>query len=412
MSKLLDRSKFRNALRLGVESLEDRRLLAGNISATFYGGNLVLRGDAADNAIIVSQPAPNQVTLVGKTNSSSTTTINGSAGPVVFTGILLSIDADLKAGNDQFLVGNNTTEVNALNNEILFGAAGTFSGLATARTVVKYGINFRGGDGTDSAAIFADVGASIYADMGANNDGIAVQGSVVKGSVILIGGTENQQSHLVRNSAVGNQITIYGGTGSSRVILDASSALGVTILTQNSNDQIIVSSSNIKHSLVISTLGGGDEITTTGSIIGGSWIVNSGADDDLVTLNSTTIRFDAIVHTGSGNDAVDVVSKGSTQTTIGSDGNDQLTIRNAQFGSGVTVSMGLGNDHATISNVTIRRNLSVFLGLGNDDLLVDSTSAAFADLYGGPGNDGRRLMGNTFGRATVLEFERTSAAPA
>ncbi len=440
MYKKPRKSALRNALRLGVENLEDRRLLAGNITATFLGGSLVLRGDAADNAITVSQPAPNKVTLIGKTNSGSATTINGSAGPVVFTGILQSIDADLKAGNDQFLVGNNSAEINALNNEILFGTVGVFSGLASARTVVQHSLIFRGGDGSDSAAIMADVGGNIYADMGANNDGVGVQGSLAKGSVILIGGSGDQPSLLVRNSTIGNQIIVQGATGANRVVIDAVNALGVTIATQNGNDQVSVLSSNIKFGVVMNTLGGIDNIVVGGSVIGGSLIVNSGADVDSVTIENTSIRFDALIYAGLGNDSVTIVSKRSasttalaTQTTIGgvlvvdlglgndtatigsrgpgdsavkvtgyttllgSDGNDQLTIRNSQFGSGVTVSMGSGKDLVSISDVRIVRNLSVFMGLGDDDLLIDATSAAVADLYGGLGNDGRNLSGILLG---------------
>lgn len=448
MFKRNKRSTFRKTLRLGVESLEDRRLLAGNITATFIGGNLVLRGDAADNAVIVSQTAANKISVLGKSDSGSATTINGLAGPVIFTGTLNSIDADLAGGNDQFLVGNNSADANKLNDEILFGRAGSFSGLASARTIVNNNIIVRGGDGFDSIAILADVGGGIFVNLGANNDGVGVQGSVVKGSIVLEGGAGDPSTFLVRNTAVTNQIVVNGSQGANRVVVGASSAAGVTINTGEANDAIEVSSSNVVNSVIVNALGGNDSTLISGSVIGGSLRANSGVGDDSVTIDNNSVRFDVSIITGAGNDTVQVTSKrpaagvmasqtniggallidlgwgndvaviGSNATgdsavrvsgyvtIIGSDGVDTLTVQNSQFGNGLTADMGIGNDTVNFSGVTIARGLSVFLGAGNDDLTLAATAAAFAELYGGLGSDGSKLTGNQFGRQLLRDFER------
>ncbi len=450
MSKSYKRSEIRRSVRLGVEALEDRRLLAGNITATFFGGNLVIRGDALDNSLTVSQTAPTTVSVLGKTNAGTATTVNGLAGPVVFNGVLNSIDIDTKGGNDQILIGNNSADLNSLNNEILFGAGSSFSGLASARTVVKNSIVVRGGDGIDAVGIIADVGGDIYADLGANNDGIGVQNSVVRGSVIFEGGTGDQPSLLVRNSQVSNQIIINGGTGSNRMIVSGSSAAGVSLNGKDGSDTVEVSSSNITNNLAINELGGSDSTVVTGSRIGGSLSLDAGSGDDSVTIDNTSIRFDAIVILGLGNDSVqlrsssnrsgsplvmqttiggvlvldgglgnDTITVGSSAageqavmvtgytTIIGGDGLDTVTIRKSQFSNGVTIDAGAGNDVVDIGGTTIARNLSVFLGLGDDSLTIAATSAAFADLYGGLGRDGSKLTGNTFGRLTLREFEFT-----
>lgn len=442
------RSAVRKSLRLGVESLEDRRLLAGNITATFIGGNLVLRGDAADNAVLITQTAANKVSITGKSDSGTATTINGLAGPVVFTGALNSIDADLGGGNDQFLVGNSSSDANKLNDEILTGRAGSFSGLASARTVVKYGISIRGGDGVDSVAIIADVGGDVYADLGTNNDGIGIQGSVVRGAVVVDGGEGELSNFLIRNTTASNQIVINGGAGVSRVVVGASTASGLAINTRGSNDSIEVSSSNITNNIVLNTSGGNDSLVVNGTVIGGALRVNSGVGDDSISVDNVSIRLDASIISGAGNDTVQVTSKkpvgslaasqtiiggtllidlglgndvaaiGSTATgdsavkvtgfvtIIGSDGVDTLTVRSSQFGSGLTVDMGLGNDTVNFSTVTIARGLSVFLGAGDDDLTLAATSAAFAELYGGLGSDGSKLTGNQLGRLLSRDFER------
>ncbi len=451
MSKRMIRSNLRKNLRLGVEALEDRRLLAGNITATFFGGNLVLRGDASDNAVTISQTAPNTVSVLGKTNSGSATTINGLAGPITFTGVLNSVDADLKAGNDQFLLGNNSTDVNALNNEILFGSVGTFSGLASARTVVKFGVVARMGDGIDSVVIFADVGGDIFVDGGANNDGFGVQGSIVRGSVTFEGGTGDNPSLLVRNTIVSNQININGGQGANRANVSSSTAQNVNFHGNEGADLITVSNSNIKNNVSVNSFGGADSLLIGGSTIGGSAYLDVGSADDSVSIDNTSIRFDAIitgwigndsfaitskkatpgsgalatqttiggvlvVDAGQGNDTIDIGSTGTGDlavkvtgytTIIGGDGLDGLTVRNSQFLNGFTADMGAGNDSVDFKGVAITRNLSVFLGSGDDSLRLDSTSAAFADLYGGLGRDGSKLTGNSLGRITQREFETT-----
>ena len=63
-----------NSRRLAVEVLEDRRLMAGNILASLHGGNLVVRGDAADNQIQIVQLAQG-LRVHGLTG----TTVNGLA---------------------------------------------------------------------------------------------------------------------------------------------------------------------------------------------------------------------------------------------------------------------------------------------------------------------------------------------
>ena len=91
------RSPFR---RLAVESLEDRRLLAGNVLATLRAGDLVLRGDAADNQIQVAR----LTTGVYRVQGLAGTTVNGQATFDAGTGVR---DVDVRmqqGGSDQFTI--------------------------------------------------------------------------------------------------------------------------------------------------------------------------------------------------------------------------------------------------------------------------------------------------------------------
>lgn len=62
-----------NVRRLAVEALEERFLLAGNVTAAFKSGDLVVRGDARDNQIVITQPAAGRLRVTGLEG----TTING-----------------------------------------------------------------------------------------------------------------------------------------------------------------------------------------------------------------------------------------------------------------------------------------------------------------------------------------------
>src|SRR5688500_6096745 len=50
---------------LGLEQLERREVLAGNVAASLRGGNLFLNGDNLANDISITHIAPNSVTITG-----------------------------------------------------------------------------------------------------------------------------------------------------------------------------------------------------------------------------------------------------------------------------------------------------------------------------------------------------------
>ncbi len=86
------------------ECLENRPLLAGNVTTNFSGGLLTLTGDAAANNVQITQLASGawQVKGIG-------TKIDGSNAAATFSGVT-DISSDLMAGNDtlSILKGNIT----------------------------------------------------------------------------------------------------------------------------------------------------------------------------------------------------------------------------------------------------------------------------------------------------------------
>ena len=84
---------------LTVELLEQRTLLTGNVTAAFSHGDLVLRGDDADNVVAIVNEGGNLVI-----RGSSGTTVNGSSGDFVAivgsSRIHDDLRVDLRGGND------------------------------------------------------------------------------------------------------------------------------------------------------------------------------------------------------------------------------------------------------------------------------------------------------------------------
>src|SRR5690348_6679077 len=90
MSRLHRKPQFRR----GFERLENRALLAGNVTAAVVAGTLNLTGDASGNALLVVQTASNTWRVQGLG-----TTINGGNTAFLASGVT-DITADLMDGNN------------------------------------------------------------------------------------------------------------------------------------------------------------------------------------------------------------------------------------------------------------------------------------------------------------------------
>ena len=70
-----------------LQPLEPRRMLAGNVTAVLVGGDLVIRGDRADNFIEVTQDEEGDIVVNGEDG----TTVNGEE-EAEFEGLVRQLD--------------------------------------------------------------------------------------------------------------------------------------------------------------------------------------------------------------------------------------------------------------------------------------------------------------------------------
>ena len=91
-----------NQRSLRLQPLESRNPLAGNIIGNLVGTTLALGGDAADNQLVVTEVAPNQIQVTGLTG----TTINGAASQLFAANLIETVIIRTADGNDQVKVEN------------------------------------------------------------------------------------------------------------------------------------------------------------------------------------------------------------------------------------------------------------------------------------------------------------------
>ena len=93
---------MRKGQRFTFERLESRLTPAGNVTAVFSEGSLLVTGDGADNAIRITQDSRREFTIASE---DGTTTINGGSGPVTISGVARGVRVRLNGGNDMLFLG-------------------------------------------------------------------------------------------------------------------------------------------------------------------------------------------------------------------------------------------------------------------------------------------------------------------
>ncbi|MGI8980410.1 MAG: tandem-95 repeat protein, partial [Pirellulaceae bacterium] len=185
---------------LGLEQLERREVLAGNVAATIRGGNLFLSGDNLANDISITRTAPNSVTIAG-----NGTTVNGQAA-VTFNNFRRHLAVNLKGGNDNVSFANAADDLFRIHGNLT-----VHTGAGNDQ------VNF-----TDTAVV-----GVLHIDTGSGNDQVS--------------GTPGTSTWGLRAAHVAK---IFTGTGNDVVSLDRSRfGNTATFLMQKDNDNLFLSNS-------------------------------------------------------------------------------------------------------------------------------------------------------------------------
>lgn len=166
---------------LKCESLENRQLMAGNVSVNLVANEVRVLGDSAANQVSVVQLPSGTYRIQGQGG----TTINGRA---FFDAKLRDFDLriNLGAGNDSLVVGNNIANPAMVveDLEIDMGAGNDNVVVGNVRTTDNQFAVIRLGDGNDAAHIQkSTIKTGLRVEAGGGNDHLEVWKSTINGKL-------------------------------------------------------------------------------------------------------------------------------------------------------------------------------------------------------------------------------------
>jgi hypothetical protein len=373
--------------RLRVERLEHRDLLAGNVLVTLNGGgNLTIRGDAADNQFSIEETAPDEWTFTD-TDPVGDTTFNGAPGPFVIAGITGNVRADLKAGNDAIefkaavtIAGNLQIDTAAGNDSVVLGEEFAF--------VIGDGI---------------DVDGSLQVKTGAGNDTVVVQGGFditgglnptnVGGNVDIQAGQGDDSVFFFVVEVTGNA-TVDTSDGLDGVFVNGPVTFGgnLTIRLGHQNDEFEIGGANavVVGAITVNASLGDDAVSLVNIAAGSVTLDTSDGTDSVEIGGDTSITGNLIVRLGLDNDTLEIgngmsaVSVGGRLDVNASRGDDTASFTNVTVTGGTTIDTSDGVDDVTLTASTFAA-LTVKLGHQDDTLTVTDSSATSASLNGSAG---------------------------
>lgn len=324
--------------RLGIERLEPRLPLAGDVTVALTDGTLTIMGDVQGNQIWVTQRGDMTVVSPSPWEMNGATRIRFGASVgmprVQFAGVH-AVVVDLRGGNDALVMGS----------------------LESDR------LDFR----------------ALTVNLGAGDDSMLAQNMIVDEAVTVRAGA-GADSVTVALTTTAGKLDVGTGVGDDRVSLDTVSGPG---------------------SVLLDTGDGNDHVNVRGGVPGPqSLAVNLGNGQNDAAFINVSISGPMTVTGGTGTDFIEtrIVDVHGPLTINAGDGNNKLKMRSTSAESG-QVTTGQGVDQVSIdASGRYTNTLRVRTGAGADTVSILSIEAGAIDLDLGAGNDRILLGGNRFHR--------------
>ena len=207
----------RNKVRLGIERLEDRTLLAGNVTASVIGGNLVIRGDELENRLTIDQVGltSNEFRVKGD----SFTFVNGDTAPVVVSGVTGDVKILLAGASDTLTLDDVVIPRN-----LIIQTGGGDDTVLVQDSFVARNTTIRAGLGNDIVNLVNLIAAgrtSVFTSRG--HDVVTLEGSLFQGQAAVRTGRGND-TILIQDSTFDAGKHIDSGSGADLVTTQAISA--------------------------------------------------------------------------------------------------------------------------------------------------------------------------------------------
>ena len=374
---------------LFLERLESRALLAGNVTATQQGNNLVIRGDNEDNEIAITRLAADEYLVTGVG-----TTVNGDPD-ASFSGISGNIDIDLRGGDDILAIADDPTGLPDL---LTLDPPGSGPYLqteldtigTTAQTFINGALLVRMGSGDDFVGLSVETGGRVDIRTGSGLDAVGVLRSDVGGN-LSIRTEDGDDGVLVLDSFVDGNISVDLGNGfDGATVQQVSSAGGLSMLGGRDSDGLTGADLSIADAIVLKGAQGNDDLEIEFAEAA-SVRMEGGDGDDELDLDGTDVFGDALLFGGNGIDNIEVEptddlqeDEGLVETFVeglllidlGAGGVvDDEEIGEAELVTAHLIKIigGSGADELDADGVTVTDDL-ILLGGSGDDFLDASPS--------------------------------------
>ncbi len=237
--------------RMQLETLEDKCLLAGDVGVSVVDGNLHVEGDRADNGVVITSgdTADSYVIAGVPSADGSATTINGSLGRTVVSGVTGGMRIGLGQGNDGLRMFNANIRGNV-------------------------GINM--GEGNDAVQIGGPVSSTDRID------------SLIQGRV-AVALAEGRDSLRVDNTGIGGGMEAHGGEGNDSILLNHSRLRGVVSLATGPGDDNVGINDSRAAFVRIGMGDGNDNVALVDSVFTAVG-VNTGPGDDNLGVSGIRAR--------------------------------------------------------------------------------------------------------------------------
>ena len=258
-----------NALGFDVEALEDRKMLAGNVTVSVSGGILRINGDGQSNEIRVSKPAGTDLVIdAGHDTRINGGSLGGERAINLNSNQINGVRINMGYGHDVLTLDNiGYAPVGDVDVDM-----GGSHDTVNVRGAVYYDLDIDGGIGHDTIDFFdvqsqSDVkvtggrnrdvlqvdyssfAGNLTVRLGADNDDVQIADTEVDGDLtIRLGSGEiGTVQDAALNVEVGGDLKVYGGGAKDAVNIFNSSVAGTTdVLTYGDLDYVRVHNSSLE----------------------------------------------------------------------------------------------------------------------------------------------------------------------
>ncbi len=350
--------RIRQARRLFVEGLENRQLLAGDVTVSRSGADLYVTGDNLSNTISIESDGSGGVRVNGFNDASAQpTSINGTPNgtfqSAAFSG---SVFIEMNGGDDEVRFTRLQVKTAVVN--LGEGNDDLVAGLQAADET-RFGT---------STPVRLSVAENLTIVGLGGDDDIRLQSVYVAGAAVIDTGEQN------------DTVTLLPGVDGA-TLADTSGRI------------------DVGGTLTIVPGNGADTVNAKGVVTGANLVVDDAGGP--LTANLTSFRSNANTFIYASPDADDIsINDGravALMQIITEGGDDRLAIRDT-YANNLNINMGDGNDRLSLANVRGPR-ADIQLGIGNDRLALRQVNIDVLFAFGNNGDDYFDVRGSQIGQA-------------